>query len=306
MSEEFLSKHFRLEKVREGIYAAIAKEGGGAVANAGFVDLGDKTIVLDTFNTQQAAKDLKDIAEKITNRPVTWVINSHWHGDHIRGNQTFKDCHIISSQNTYDKMKEVHPSRINNQKNDIDGLRNYIQSLKEQIDHSNNTNLENQISFLGELEVSLPTLELVLPQQTFKEEIALHGTNRSAKLFTLGGGHSCCDAILYIPEDKVIFMGDLLFVDCHPTIFEDSNPDKWIQILKKVESMEIEIAVPGHGSVGTKKNLSEVITYINDLSALARDSNSNEEIKLPNIYKHWSSPKIYQQNYKTIKAFYNS
>ncbi|MCE0554973.1 MBL fold metallo-hydrolase [Bacillus thuringiensis] len=44
---------------------------------------------------------------------------------------------------------------------------------------------------------------------------------RSAQLFTLGGGHSFCDAVLYIPEEKVIFMGDLLFVDCHPTFLKN-------------------------------------------------------------------------------------
>jgi len=90
MNDVFCSKHFKLEQIGKYIYAAIAKEGGGAVANAGFVDLGDKVIVFDTFNTQQASEDLRLIAEKITNQSVTLVVNSHWHGDHIRGNQTFK------------------------------------------------------------------------------------------------------------------------------------------------------------------------------------------------------------------------
>lgn len=63
---EYNSRHFTLEKVTEGIYAAIAKDGGGAVGNAGFIDLGDKTIVFDTFNTQQAAEDLRSMAEALT------------------------------------------------------------------------------------------------------------------------------------------------------------------------------------------------------------------------------------------------
>ncbi|MGG2065235.1 MBL fold metallo-hydrolase [Bacillus sp. S14(2024)] len=305
MNEEYFSKHFSLEKVSEGIYVAIAREGGGAVANAGFIDLGDKTIVFDTCNTQQAAEDLKYIAEKITNRPVTWVINSHWHGDHIRGNQTFKGSNIISSQITYEKMKDIHPSRINKQKNDIQGLRNYIHSLKDQVNQTNDIKLEHQINFLSELEVSLLTLELVLPHQTFIDEITFHGSKRSAKLFTLGGGHSLCDAILYIPEEKVIFMGDLLFVDCHPTFFEESNLENWIHILKKVGEMDIDIAVPGHGSIGTKTNLSKVIDYIVDLTVIARENNDIENIKLPHDYKNWDSPEIYQQNFKMLKEILN-
>ncbi len=96
---------------------------------------------------------------------------------------------------TYDEMKTAHPSRISKQKNDIDGLTNYIYSLKDQIAQTYDMNLEHQINFLSELEISLPTLELTLPQQTFKDEVMLHGTKRSAKLFTLGGGHSLCDAM---------------------------------------------------------------------------------------------------------------
>lgn len=54
---DFKSKHFEVQQVKDGIFAAIAKDGGGAVGNAGFVDLGDQTIIFDTFNTQQAAED---------------------------------------------------------------------------------------------------------------------------------------------------------------------------------------------------------------------------------------------------------
>ncbi|MFJ7183865.1 MBL fold metallo-hydrolase [Lysinibacillus xylanilyticus] len=218
MNDVFYSKHFKLEKISTSSFAAIAKEGGGAVANAGFVDLGDKVIVFDTFNTQQASEDLKLIAEKITNQTVTLVVNSHWHGDHIRGNQTFKDTIIISSEITSSKIRDVHPSRFSKQKNDIQGLKDYIHSL-EQLHQTNDPTIQYQINSLNELKESLPTLELVLPNQTFNNELTIQGTKRSAKLFTLGGGHSFCDAMLYIPDEKVIFMGDLLFVNCHPTFF---------------------------------------------------------------------------------------
>lgn len=163
----------------------------------------------------------------------------------------------------------------------------------------------SKINFLSELETSLPTLELTLPQQTFTDEIMFLGTKRSAKLFTLGGGHSLCDAMLYIPEDKVIFMGDLLFVDCHPTFFEESNPQNWIHILKEVEKMDIDIAIPGHGSVGTKMNFLEVIDYIHNLTAIAQKHNEIEIIPLPNSYPNWPSPQIFHQNVKILKELLN-
>ncbi|MFJ7887330.1 MBL fold metallo-hydrolase [Lysinibacillus xylanilyticus] len=302
MNDVFYSKHFKLEKISNSSFAAISKVGGGAVANAGFVDLGDKVIVFDTFNTQQASEDLKLVAEKITNRPVSWVVNSHWHGDHIRGNQTFKDTIIISSEITYSKIRDIHPSRFSKQKNDIQGLKDYIQSLKEQLHQTNDPTIQYQINSLNELKESIPTLELVLPNQTFNNEITLQGTKLSAKLFTIGGGHSYCDAMLYIPDEKVIFMGDLLFVNCHPTFFEESDPVKWSSILKKVERLEIDVSVPGHGPTGTKEDISKIINYISELTSIAEKSNQNEDIEIPEIYKDWSSPEIYQQNIERLRA----
>ncbi|XXM72331.1 MBL fold metallo-hydrolase [Lysinibacillus sphaericus] len=296
MLEGFTSKHFTLEKVSANVYAAIAKEGSGSVANAGFIDLGDKLMVFDTFNTQQASADLRDIAEKVTEQPVTWVINSHWHGDHIRGNQTFKDCTIISSEITYSKMKESHPSRIMKQKNDLQGLSHYIESLRKKNDRA----LIDQINFLREIEKSLPALELILPHQTFKEKLTFFGSKCSAELFSLGGGHSFCDAILYIPEEKVILMGDLLFVGCHPTFFEESNPDQWVEILRKVEGLDFEVAVPGHGPAGGKDDFIQLIHYINELQKAVRDCGNIEEIELPERYRAWKSTEVFYQNLKTL------
>ncbi|MGE7690016.1 MBL fold metallo-hydrolase [Lysinibacillus sp. NPDC097214] len=305
MNDALYSKHFKLEKISNNSFAAIAKESGGAVANAGFVDLGDQVIVFDTFNTQQASADLKHIAEKITNQAVTWVVNSHWHGDHIRGNQTFKDTTIISSHITYSKIRDNHPSRFSKQKNDIQGLKDYIQSLKNQLNQTNDSSIQHQIDTLNELKDSLPTLELVVPNQTFNNEITFQGTKRSAKLFTLGGGHSFCDAMLYIPDEKVIFMGDLLFVNCHPTFFEESDPMKWSNILKVVERLEIEVAVPGHGPTGTKEDISKIIYYISEITSIAETSNKDEEIEIPEFFKEWNSPEIYQQSINRLRELSN-
>jgi cyclase len=83
------SRHFQLEQLAEGVYAAIALAGGGSGSNAGMIDLGDRTLVFDTFLTPQAADELRAAAEHLLGRPVAYVINSHWHCDHIQGNQAF-------------------------------------------------------------------------------------------------------------------------------------------------------------------------------------------------------------------------
>ena len=75
------SPHFEIYELAHGVFAAIHKDGSGAICNAGIVDLGDRTLVFDTFLTPQAAGDLKVAAEALTLRPVTLVVNSHCHND---------------------------------------------------------------------------------------------------------------------------------------------------------------------------------------------------------------------------------
>jgi glyoxylase-like metal-dependent hydrolase (beta-lactamase superfamily II) len=95
------SKHFRLQQLADGVYAAIHIDGGAAIGNAGIVDLGDRTLIYDTFLTPQAAEDLRTAAEALTGRPIDAVINSHWHNDHIWGNQVFgANTEIISTEET--------------------------------------------------------------------------------------------------------------------------------------------------------------------------------------------------------------
>jgi cyclase len=296
MNNDFQSKHFTLVKVKDGIYAAIANEGGGAMANAGFIDLGDKTVVFDTFNTQQAAEDLKNAAEQFTNRPVTWVVNSHWHGDHIRGNQVFTGSSIISSEKTYFMLKENTPSRIEKQKNDMDGLEKYIQTLIDKDDPA----LKGEISFLKELALSLPTLRLVLPQYTFQEQFTFHGSKRSAQLIKFGRAHSPCDSVLYIPDDGVIFMADLLFVNTHPPFFEEGDVGNWRQSLEKIMEMDFVTAVPGHGPVGTKDDLETIVQYMDKMAALAGSENI-EHIEVPAAYKEWNYTNYFYQNIKELR-----
>lgn len=300
MSGVIISKHFSLEKISEGVFAAIAKDGSGSVGNAGFIDLGGQTIIFDTFNTPQAAEDLKRAAERVTGTQPILVVNSHHHGDHIRGNQIFKKSMIISSQITYETMQETHPARIEKQKQGIKELGTYIASLKNQLGEKTDKELEHKISFLGEIEISLPILQLTLPNQTFKDEMTFYGTKRSAKLFTLGGGHSICDAMLYVPEEKILFMGDLLFTGTHPTFFEESNPRHWVKMLKTAERMDLEKAVPGHGPVGTKVDITRMIDYIEEMIEVATTSNGSAEHQVPAKYKHWSSLGTYQQNLRML------
>ena len=90
-------KHFSIHELAEGVYAAVHKDGGAAYTNAGIIDLGDSTLVFDTFDMAIAGKELLNASQNLTGRPPSWVVNSHKHGDHWGGNQVFAGQAVIIS-----------------------------------------------------------------------------------------------------------------------------------------------------------------------------------------------------------------
>jgi cyclase len=97
-------EHFRLEQVADDAWAAIALPETGAVANAGFIRVGDSTIVFDTFLSRAAADDLRVSAEAVA--PVAYAVNSHWHLDHVTGNSAFDDIPIVATERTHELIEE--------------------------------------------------------------------------------------------------------------------------------------------------------------------------------------------------------
>lgn len=100
------TEYFTLKKMANGVFAAIAKLGNGAWSNAGVIDLGTELLVFDAFNIPSAAQELKTQAEILTGKKVKYLITSHYHGDHIFGNQAFKEEVIISTEVTKEWIKE--------------------------------------------------------------------------------------------------------------------------------------------------------------------------------------------------------
>jgi glyoxylase-like metal-dependent hydrolase (beta-lactamase superfamily II) len=305
--ENIVSRHFTLEEVCDGVYAAISVAGYGAMGNAGIVDMGNYALVFDTFNTQQAAEDLKRAAEELTGHHVQYVINSHWHGDHIRGNQVFSSSIIISSTRTYELIKTLNPERIKRQKALLPRLDEDIETLKkrletETVDQEDKQQLLQQISFLKEIGLSLPNLRLTLPSLIFECGVALYGTAREVRLVSLGSAHTRDDTILYIPEERIIFAGDIISIENHPML-TDGDPENWIRVLDQLEDMDITTIVPGHGPVGNKSSLKFVREYIQELIKIIDESisqgNSRDYIStiaMPELFSRWKADSIFYQN----------
>jgi glyoxylase-like metal-dependent hydrolase (beta-lactamase superfamily II) len=100
------SRNFRLEQLADGIFAAIVVPGTGAWGNAGIVHLGDATLVFDTFLTPAPARELRAAAEALTDAPVRYVVNSHYHMDHTYGNAEFPNAVVIATATTRDLIAQ--------------------------------------------------------------------------------------------------------------------------------------------------------------------------------------------------------
>jgi cyclase len=285
------SKHFKIERLADDVYAAIASEHGYASCNAGIIDIGDKTIIFDTFLTPEAARDLLKTTKKLTHHRISHVINSHEHNDHIRGNQVFdSNVDIISTALTRDAIARDEPKNIKSEK---EAVPKEIASMQSKLDIEKDPKRRRELAFsiqqMQGANKSYSELETRLPNITFENKLVIHGTNRTVELLPLAG-HTFSDVVLYLPKDKIAFMSDLLFVKIHPYLASGS-PKKWKQALTEIEGLKPKIVVPGHGPVGRPADLSLMSQYIRSLESIAakmiKSGKSAEQASLEPIPKQF-------------------
>ncbi len=292
------STHFRIEQLAPGVYAAIAQQGGGATGNAGIIDLGDRTLIFDTFETPLAARELRAAAERLTGRTPATVINSHAHPDHWFGNQVFEDCATIIATEIAREEMPVFAQEIEAFQQNPAELIAYIEEERERLDAEtearSRATLQASVARWEHVLGSLPSMALRLPDQTFDSELTLYGTERSAELFTLGDGHTAGDCFLVLPEDRIAFVGDLGFFQGEPFML-GSHPQGWLGQLETLIGSEIERFVPGHGPVGGKEDLELEAEYIQVLMLRVREAVMHGEgveavleQPLPEPYDGWS------------------
>jgi cyclase len=252
------SDHFELERIADGVYAAIGREGGPTSSNAGIVDLGSQTLVFDAFELSEAAEDLQRAAEYLTGRPASYVVLSHSHSDHTVGCQAFgPDVPILSTRVTRAEIPKA-TEWIRHFKENPDDLRESIRDERARLEAMSGEGLQaNQrrtIARLEHLSAALPGLEFRLPNLTFDDGLVFHGSQRTVELHVVAPGHTPSDAYLLLPQDRVLFMGDLGFFGAQPFMMY-CEPDAWSEWLAAAEQLEADRLVPGHGPVGTRHDL---------------------------------------------------
>lgn len=293
------SPYFRLEELAPGVYAAIVVPGTGAWGNAGIVDLGDRTLVFDTFYTPSAAEELKRVAGALTGRTVSLVVSSHYHADHTLGNGVFGQATVIATRRTRELMAERNSRFLETARAHPEYPDQVARQLGEITDPALRKEKEAELGELRALVKDLPGLTLRLPDVAFDGKLVLHGSRRSVEVLHLGGGHTPSDSVLLLPEERIVFAGDL-FQNQFQVMLRHGDPEEWVRRVGELLDLEADTYVPGHGLVGGKAQVAMVAEYIADLqqiaSELARTGGRAEEASVPGAYAQWEIPSLFEAN----------
>ncbi len=301
------NEHFRVERLADGIYAAIAARKGGAMSNAGIVDLGDETLVFDAFVTRAAARALRAAAEELTGRPPRFLINSHAHGDHVWGNSVFRpEATIVASSATIAAMKAEGSGDV-----DPDELKAFIEESETALvggpDELTRANIEGNLYPRKWVYEELP-VEVALPTVALDSRLEFRGEARTVRLVSYGRAHTAGDLALICSDDRVAFLGDLgFFEDQPPYIAPDGDAEAWASALSSLEDLRVDVYVPGHGDIGGADQLAAkrgfFETAVNAAREVVRDGGAIEELteKMHETeYARWEGAMLFATSLQSV------
>ncbi len=260
---------FTFEKVADGVYAAVAKPRNPINCNAAVIVYDDGVVVVDTHSRPSSARALIQQIKGVTDKPVRYAVNTHFHWDHAQGNHAYpvafpRQVAIVASEATRESLKTMGMERVKGQ---IEAAPADIADLKRRLgattDQAMQAQLRDELQQQEQYLAELKSLELVLPDLTFDKSLILHRPDRDIVLLFLGRGHTSGDVVAWLPKQRVVATGDLL----HGWMpyMGDSYPPEWIATLDALDKLDFDHIIGGHGGVKPKSHLRFFRNYLADL-----------------------------------------
>lgn len=219
----------------------------------------DGVLVVDTQQSPAAARALVAKIRELTAAPVRFVVNTHWHGDHVYGNAAYRDAFpgavFVAHGTARDDLLARGPAAIEEALETLpESIRDRERWLEtgvgpdgEKLDATARARLEYSRDarrfYLGELR----ELELVPPSVTLEERLRLYVGGRPVDVTHLGPAHTRGDVVVYLPDDGILAAGDLV-EDAFP-YFGDAFPSGWAAVLGKLQGLGAGVVLPSHGPV---------------------------------------------------------
>ena len=247
----------QVTRLADGVYAIQHKNlNDGNPSGNTTVIIGDREVfVVDScYRPSFAREDIAQIRQW-TDKPVGYLLITHFHNDHNNGNKAYMDAFpalaIIAQEETKKDMDLIQPGNIARGPEELAAT---IAAFKQGKDSQGRTLTEDEkkevqelLPSLQELLAEFKTLVYQPPTLTFTDELDIDIGKREVQVKHLGRGNTPGDAIVYLPNEKILVAGDLLV---HPIPYTyDGYPAEWIQTLQKMAALDAQTIVPGHGPV---------------------------------------------------------
>jgi glyoxylase-like metal-dependent hydrolase (beta-lactamase superfamily II) len=267
---------FDIEKVADGIYAAIARPAALINCNAAIFENANDLLIVDTHSKGSAVAALvAQIRKDITTKPVRYVVNTHFHWDHTQGAPAYRriapHADIVSSAATRQLISELGAQRL---KESVEQASKSLDDYQRQLSGARTAkdiaHWERMISESRAYITEMRNYAPELPNITFNQHLTLHDKAHELHLLWRGRGHTAGDVVVFCPEQRVIATGDLL----HGFLpfLADGYPREWPRTLKSAGELAFDRVIGGHGAVQrTHERLGQKAAYITELTdAVAR------------------------------------
>lgn len=257
---------YKFEKIAEGVYYAT----GGFGSNNVVVVNDDDVLIVDTGTTPANTRNFLADIRMLTNKPVRYVVNTHWHFDHTDGNSVFgPDVQIIAHDYvrtaiTGSDVLNREPYRTSQGTAvpaRIDGLKKQI---ADERDAAKKAALSKQLADSERILTELKEIKPTPPNVTYSTKLVLHRGAREIDLLFLGRGHTGGDTVIYLPREKIVATGDLM--ESRLAYMGDAFFDEWVATLEALKKLDFAVVLPGHGvPFGDKGLITAYQSYLNDL-----------------------------------------
>jgi cyclase len=259
------SEKFEMVRVAEGVYTAVRKEPPGLTVNSNsvFIINDDDVVVVDTTLTPGSAREELAALRRLTTKPVKYVINTHWHDDHIMGNQVYRDAfpgaEFIAHANTRDYLPTTG---LTNRKQAMSpqGYPRFIAALRSSLEQNKSLGggaltEEERATYSSDIKIAEqymaenPGVEIVLPTMTLENRLTLYRGSRTIEILYLGRGHTSGDIVVHLPKERIVITGDLVVWPVPYVGNPQSHPGDWSATLEKLIELHPAYIIPGHGPV---------------------------------------------------------
>jgi cyclase len=251
-------------------------------SNAVVLATDEGVLVIDTRQHPRDGQDLIDRIRKITDKPIKWVINSHFHGDHHLGDPPFKalGATFVAQRETAALMQKTWPKE----------------------------NARRQ-AFFKQHNFDPAETKLVLPDVTFDSQLTIRLGGRETVLMYLGPGQQAGDTFVYFPHARTLFTPGAFAKHGMPNMNFTPSVDNWIKLLNQVAHMEnVDCILPAHGDVASRADVPELAAMLADeyatvKAAVDKGVSVDEAVRTLTLdqYKDWRN---YARREQEIRALY--